>query len=346
MKLEKNQMILPTGGKIFFVLFITAMAGYIAVYSEYPFLIPMLCMLCVIAAARFSRSSFCSLAVCTAGTVMSYFTFERIYSDSELCIATAASFAVMAAAAAFIRSSESEYRKLREISERKSISSYMLRAISHDIRNPLTVILGAVSAVIENRSGIDEDTLMELMADVRSEAERLKNMTENVLTVSMIAEETGKLSISAESAEEIVRDSVKALRLSGETVVETVVPAKSLTVMVNAVLIKQVMINIMENSIIHGCATRIILSAEIINNEVLFRICDNGKGISKSFINMLNEGVPVSESKYYRQKDSNLGISMSVCKKIVDMHGGAFSAGNNKDGGAEFSFTVPLKANE
>ena len=116
--------------------------------------------------------------------------------------------------------------------------------------------------------------------------------------------------------------------------------------MVNAVLIKQVMVNILENCIIHGCATRIVLTAESIHNEALFRICDNGKGISEDIMYMLNAGIPVSECQKYGSSGSNLGISMSICKKIVNMHGGAFSAGNNKGGGAEFSFTVPLKANE
>lgn len=340
-------MILHMGGKIFFMVFILAMTGCMACYSEYPFLIPVLCMLCVIAAARFSGGSFCSFAVCAAGAVMVNFSFKRFYSDTKLCTdVTIISFAVMTVTAAFIISAEREYRKMREISERKNVSSYLFRAFSHDIRNPLTVILGAASAVMENRSSIDEGMLMELMADVRSEAERLKIMTENVLTVSMITEETGKLNVSPQSAEDIVRDSVKALRLSDGTIVETLVPAGELTVMVNAVLIKQVMVNILENCIIHGCATRIVLTAESIHNEALFRICDNGKGISEDIMYMLNAGIPVSECQKYGSSGSNLGISMSICKKIVNMHGGAFSAGNNKGGGAEFSFTVPLKANE
>ena len=124
--------------------------------------------------------------------------------------------------------------------------------------------------------------------------------------------------------------------------IKLTVPDELLFIPMDAMLIEQVIINILENVVMHSkTATQIILSVVAENDSIMFKISDNGVGISKKKLaDIFNDACNMSES--YSDAKRNMGIGLSVCNTIIKAHNGTMNAGNNKDGGAFFSFNLPV----
>ena len=114
----------------------------------------------------------------------------------------------------------------------------------------------------------------------------------------------------------------------------------------DATLIEQVIINLLENSIRHaGNAVPIKLEVFVEKDRAVFRVSDHGKGIPEEELSRLFTGVPAVKNKSSDSSRGN-GIGLSICKSIVKAHGGEMSAANLKDGGAAFTFMLPLEGAE
>ena len=122
------------------------------------------------------------------------------------------------------------------------------------------------------------------------------------------------------------------------------VPHELLMVPMDALLIEQVLLNLLENAVIHGKgATRISLTVSARQGNAVFEVRDNGCGIDPQVLpRLFEQSVSHGDSP---QSDSrrSLGIGLSVCNTIIRAHNGSMSARNLPEGGAAVQFTLPLE---
>lgn len=237
--------------------------------------------------------------------------------------------------------------KQREIvveSEKEKMRGNLLRSVSHDLRTPLTGIIGATSALLDNKKYIDKETENNLLLGIYEDSNWLIRLVENLLSVTRINESTATLAKSPEAVEEIVAEAVQRIkkRFPG-SLIKVRVPEEFLMVPMDAVLIEQVLINLLENAIKYsGPGASVLLEVYVDESYAVFNVKDNGKGIPEDILSQLFKSSTIKKGS---SSDSSrgLGIGLSICKTIINVHGGDISAKNNIDGGALFTFTLPLE---
>ena len=221
----------------------------------------------------------------------------------------------------------------------------LLRAMSHDIRTPLTSIVGNTAAILDNEDSFSPEQKRRLLEDVNEDAQWLIRMVENLLSITRMSGGQAKIEKDCEAAEEIVAVSVSKFTKRFPNIQVTVeVPDEVLMVPMDATLIRQVMMNLLENAAIHGgnvTQIRFQLSRE--GSSACFAISDNGIGIPKEKLPTIFDGglSGVSHNNFDMKK--NMGIGLSVCYTIVKAHDGTMTAENLESGGACFRFYLPLE---
>lgn len=237
--------------------------------------------------------------------------------------------------------------RLRTEAEREAMRANLLRAMSHDIRTPLTSIVGNTSAILENGDSLSPDQTRELLRDVNEDAQWLIRMVENLLSITRISGEQTAISKEYEAAEEIIAVSVHKFkkRFKKDSVhISVEVPEDVLLVPMDATLIQQVILNLMENAVLHGEGTsELRLSVEQVGDKACFAVSDNGQGIPQEKLATLFDGSLSGEKSGGFDMKKNMGIGLSVCQTIVKAHGGRITAENRPEGGAQFRFYLPIK---
>lgn len=276
-----------------------------------------------------------------------YFNFNFTLTGYPLAIACMISVAVITSAMTSKIKLQSE---LSVEAAREKTRSNLLRAISHDLRTPLTSILGASSAIEENYDILSKEERIELLQGISEEAQWLIRMVENLLSITRFGGEDSitRIGTVPEAAEEIVSEAVVKLRKRfPDQQVSVKVPGELLMVPMDAMLIEQVLINLMENSILHSQgATRIELVALRSEKNAIFKVVDNGKGIDPQLLPRIFDGKLKPTAGENADSRRSMGIGLSVCNTIVSAHGGTLTAANAPGGGAVFRFTLPLEGEE
>ncbi len=235
-----------------------------------------------------------------------------------------------------------EQRTILIETEKEKMRSNLLRAISHDLRTPLTGILGASSAILENKGTLNDATRDQLILHIREDSQWLIRMVENLLSVTRINEDTANVTKTPEAAEEIVAAAIGRTRKRFPDQKITVsVPEELLMVPMDATLIEQVIINLVENAIKHSGETVIDVSLRKEGDYAVFEVSDNGEGIPEQDFPYLFESY-VSNGKRTSDSSRGMGIGLSICMSIVKAHQGKMEAANREDKGAVFTFTLPL----
>lgn len=236
-----------------------------------------------------------------------------------------------------------EQSKIKAEIENEKIRINFLRSISHDIRTPLTSIIGSSSAFLEN-DNLTEDAKNTLISDIKCEAEWLMRMVENILSITRVTNAQACLDKKPEMIEEIIGETTQKFRKKFPGITLSVsVPNELLFVPADATLIEQVILNMLENAAYHGeTTTRINISVLEDDSFITVRISDNGVGINESSLENINNSDFTINSSSTTDKRRNIGIGLSVCKYIIKAHGGKIVAYNSPNGGAVFEFTLPL----
>ena len=228
--------------------------------------------------------------------------------------------------------------------ETEKMRSNLLRAISHDLRTPLTTIYGSCSAIIENYNSISEAQQKKLLLEMREDAENLIRIVENLLSVTRVNGETVAVRKTATVLEELI-DSVlmKFQKNHPNQHVIVTIPDEFISIPMDALLIEQVLINLLENAVHHATGmTELYLSVTVEKTNAIFKVEDNGCGIPRDKLDQLFTG------QLYRKdlpSDSNRGlaIGLSVCSAIIKAHGSMIYAENLKNGGASFYFSLEME---
>lgn len=230
--------------------------------------------------------------------------------------------------------------KLRADSEKEKMRANLLRAVSHDLRTPLTTIIGSSAAIADNYGTFSKDQQLELLRGIEQDAQWLLRMVENLLSVTKI-DGSGVALVKTETVVEELVDAVLVKfrkRYPAQTVAVTL-PDDFISVPMDAVLIEQVLSNLLENAVEHAHGmTKLELEIGLIPDGVTFAVRDNGCGIHRDRLENLFTGYLGSGEVRSDSKRRNMGIGLSVCSTIIRAHGGKITAGNLPAGGAEFRF--------
>ncbi|CAL1240951.1 sensor histidine kinase KdpD [Candidatus Methylocalor cossyra] len=226
--------------------------------------------------------------------------------------------------------------------EAERLRNSLLSAISHDLRTPLATIVGAASTLAENDTALKPEDRQELSRAIHEEALRMSSLISNILDMAKLDAGAVQLNRQWHILEEIVGTVLTRLkkRLDRRPVEVKLPPDLSLVYM-DAVMIEQVLTNLLENAIRYTPpGSPIEISAERSPFTVTISVADRGPGLPKGQEELLFE-------KFYRAQregsQSGVGLGLTICRAIVEAHGGYIRARNRPRGGAIFSFVLPLE---
>lgn len=217
----------------------------------------------------------------------------------------------------------------------------LLRAISHDLRTPLSGIIGNSSMYTNGHASMCDAEKLEIVKNIQEDATWLFNMVENLLTVTRINNDDMTIKTNIESVEEVVGEAaMRVCKRHPDSSVNVDCPMDLIMIPMDAILIEQVIINLLENALKHsGKKNTVDLIVRDTPTNVIFTIRDYGNGIPEKKLNSLFDGTPYTPSQN-ADVLKGIGIGLVICKTIVTAHQGTI-IGQNHDKGAEFVFTLP-----
>ena len=244
-----------------------------------------------------------------------------------------------------LTSQAKQQQELRVENEKEKMRANLLRSVSHDIRTPLTSIIGSASAILDNPD-LPKEQQKEMLENVREEGQWLIRVVENLLSITRMGGET-ELVKEEEVAEDVLAAAARAFRKRFPGIAISVrAPEEPLLVPMDPILIVQVLNNLLENAVIHGeTTTAVRLSVTREGENARFSVADNGQGIPKDVLPRLFDGTLKHNETTKGDGKRNMGLGLSVCRAIVRAHGGHLNA-RNLEQGAEFCFTLPLTKEE
>jgi len=312
----------------------------------------MVFVLAVVCIARFTTGYFYSVVASFIGVFCTNYIFTYPYLSLNFTIAGYPLTFIAMLAVSIITSALTtqlrDHERLRSETEKEKLRANLLRAISHDIRTPLTSIVGSVSVLRENKDKLTEETKDDLLGHIQEEAQWLITMVENLLSITRISDGgSARISCQPEVLEEVVGGAVQKFRARHKLVrVVVEIPEQIAVVSVDSILIEQVLINILENAVVHGKNTteiRVSILQDEKNATVVLR--DNGGGVDPGVLPHILEDSYALIRDQHSDTRRNMGIGLSVCRTIIAAHEGTIFA-RNIDGGAEFSVMLPLALEE
>lgn len=237
---------------------------------------------------------------------------------------------------------EEENRKARIRAEKEEFKTLLLQSVSHDLRTPLTSISANADYLLRS-DAVDEGTRKELLGSIVEDATWLNNMVENLLSMTRVQDEDVALEKTPEIVDEIIGEAVSKMeRRKGGHELSVRLPEEIIVAPMNARLILQVLVNLIDNAIKHsGPSSLIEVRAWKDENTVRFAVSDNGGGIGSEDPERLFARFYATEHNGSGRR--GIGLGLSICKAIVEAHGGTMTARNNQQGGATFEFALPLE---
>lgn len=306
-------------------------------------------VLAVLLISRLTNGYLFGLIAAVAAVVCVNFIFTYPYWAVNFTISgyplTFLTFLAVSVITSALTTQVRQQERLRSENEKEKMRASLLRSVSHDIRTPLTSIVGSTSAVLEN-PGLSTDEQRELLADVRDEAQWLIRVVENLLSITRIGDNQAHITKEPEAAEEVLAEAVRKFRKRFPTVaISVAAPDELLLVPMDAILIEQVLSNLLENAVFHGKATHIRVSVRADGTCARFSVQDNGGGIPPQELPTLFDGTMKHSERADCDGHRSMGLGLSVCLAIVRAHSGTLDA-QNLESGAEFFFRLPMICEE
>ena len=334
------------------LIFLLTMAGAVAaclplrLVRDGGVYMPMIFLAAVLVTARFTTGYLYSAAASVGSILWISYNYRQPYFEFDFLYGDLVMFACMLAVALLtsrmtqqIREQEGAYAE----AERERVRGNLLRAVSHDLRTPLTSILGASSAILDSGDALTPERRQELVRGISEDAEWLIRMVENLLLITKV-EGAAQIVKRSEAIEEVVAEAVQKFQKHyPDRQIEVSAPEELLMAPMDALLIEQVLFNLLENAVLHGKAGHISLKVLRAGSEAVLEVRDDGCGIQKADAQHLFDGYMGRVERSSSDNSRNMGIGLSVCLSIIQAHGGAMEARNVRPSGALFRFTLPLE---
>ena len=241
------------------------------------------------------------------------------------------------------RRNAKEKEQTAVLAKNEQLRANLLRAISHDLRTPLTSISGNAGNLLSNKDKLDEDTKMQIYTDIFDDSEWLISLVENLLSVTRIEEGRMNFNKSIELVDEITEEALRHIgRKSTEHKISVIHKDELLLANADAKLIVQVLINLIDNAIKYtplGSEIKVITEKK--NGYASISVIDNGNGIPDNIKPHVFEMFYTGDNRIADSRRS-LGLGLALCKSIIGAHGGELTLTDNQPQGCIFTFTLPL----
>ncbi len=229
------------------------------------------------------------------------------------------------------------------LAKNEQLRATLLRAISHDLRTPLTSISGNAGNLLKNYDMLDEETKNRAFSDIYSDSQWLISLVENLLSITRLEDNRMKFNMSVQLMDEVIDEALHHISINEtEHIVSVEYKDDLLLARMDARLIIQVIINLVDNAAKYTSAgTEIKISAE--KNDSFVKVCvsDNGIGIPDTEKKKVFDMFYTGNNKIADSRRS-LGLGLHLCRSIINAHGGEISLRDNIPHGCVFEFTIPL----
>lgn len=236
------------------------------------------------------------------------------------------------------------------LAKNEQLRSNLLRAISHDLRTPLTSISGNAATLLSNFEVLDKETRTQIFTDIYDDSQWLINLVENLLSITRIEEGRLHFNMTLNLMDEVIEEALRHINLKDNSHPITVSTGDELLLArMDAKLIIQVIINLVDNAIKHTPAgSEILIKTWKQENQIYLSIADTGPGIPEEDKPLVFDMFFTGENQIADCRRS-LGLGLFLCRSIIDAHGGTLTLTDNIPHGSIFTFTLPsdeVKINE
>jgi two-component system sensor histidine kinase KdpD len=224
--------------------------------------------------------------------------------------------------------------------ESERLRNSLLAALSHDLRTPLTVLVGLAESLTLTKPPLSEAQIESAVA-IQDEARRMSTLVSNLLDMARIESGEVKLNLQWQPLEEVVGSALNATRgMLQRHLVEVHLPRDLPLVRIDALLIERVLVNLLENASKYTPPeSTITLAAAVVADQLRVSVSDNGPGLPAG----REEAVFQKFTRGERESATpGVGLGLSICRAIVESHQGKIVASHRPGGGARFTFTLPL----
>lgn len=292
------------------------------------------------------------IAAALIGMIAVNFVFTYPYFSLDFIdpvnVISAVIMAAVAITTSLLATKIKEHEAAKAESQREQMRANLLRAVSHDLRTPLTTIYSASTMLRDGEAHLSPAQRDEMLRSIQEDAQWLVRMVENLLSVTRIDNETMKIQKTPTILDELIDSAVAkfSARQPGQNVALHL-PEELVVISVDTILIEQVILNLLENAVYHASGMSVLsLRVFTLGSQAVFEIADNGCGIEEGRLKHLFDGGHELRQDRCAEQERFAGIGLSVCATIIKAHGGAIAAENRKGGGALFRFTLKKENTE
>ena len=307
-------------------------------------LIPLFFVLAVFLVSQLTEGYFWGIAssLCSVLAVNFVFTYPYFAFDFEIMENAVSALIIMAVSISTCTLTQKIKRHdmLKTEFDKEKMRGNLLRAVSHDLRTPLTAIYGSSSTIVENYDALSDEDKLQMLKGIQEDSQWLIRMVENLLSITKIGNENVKLNRSSVVVEELVGSALsKFQRRYPDQQVEVELPEALMIVSIDPILIEQVLVNLLENAVQHAEGMEHLrLKVSEKDSQAVFEVLDDGCGVPKELVPHLFSGTVLSGGD--GKQKHNMGIGLSVCATILRAHEGTIYAKPLKPKGMCFGFTL------
>ena len=312
-------------------------------------LVSMILVMSVFLIALLTRGYLWGILASFAGVLINnfvftfpYFAFDFITAENLLA---AVVMLTVASLTSMLTTQLKAQERMKAEAEAEKMRGNLLRAVSHDLRTPLTTIYGSCGAIIDNYGSLDRQKQLALLGQIREDADNLIRMVENLLSVTRV----GDLRVQVDKTPTVLEELIDATLMKfhkhyPDQEVQLEIPDDFISIPMDAMLIQQVLTNLLENAVLHAKGmTELALHVAEESGFAVFSVMDDGIGIPRDQLPRLFTGQLGSRNDLSDAGRRGMGIGLSVCAAIIKAHGGEITCENRKEGGACFQFRLEME---